>query len=350
MTIAAPANTSLSGCSGGGTPVLSAPDGGSTISFSGGSIGASTICTIVVDVTSSTIGTHTNVSGDLTSSAGNSGTATDDLNVVGSAPGFAKTFSPSSVFVGGGSTLTFTIDNSANASSAFNLNFTDNFPVGIAVASPANAATTCTGGTLTAVAGSSSVSYSGTGSVAAGATCTITVDVTGTAVGAQNNSSGSLSYFNGISTVNSGKANATLTVNGSPLLITKAFTDDPVAPGGTVTLEFTIQNNDRNFPATGVAFTDNLASALAGLTFSSLLANDCGGSITGFGTTTIGLTGGTIASEATCTIRTSLTVPGGVGTGSYTNTTDPVSGTVDGNPVPGNRATDDLRIEDALPC
>ena len=58
-------------------------------------------------------------------------------------------------------------------------------------------------------------------------------------------------------------------VVGAPEL-SKEFTDDPVPPGGTVTLEFTL-THDELAPgdATGITFTDDLAAlvpAIPGLT------------------------------------------------------------------------------------
>ena len=72
VTIADPANASTD-CDLGLSGSLSAPDGGSTISLSGAQLGGSQSCTVTVDVTASTPGSHTNTSGDLISSAGNSG-------------------------------------------------------------------------------------------------------------------------------------------------------------------------------------------------------------------------------------------------------------------------------------
>ncbi|MCB0035532.1 MAG: hypothetical protein KDE51_15980, partial [Anaerolineales bacterium] len=129
MTIATPASAS-SDC--GGT--VTAPDGGTTITFVEGGVGTGVTCTISVNVTSSTIGTHMNVSGDLTSSAGNSGPATADLIVTASRPGFSKSFSPAAILLGGRSTLTFTIDNTANPSLTSFTGFTDNLPVGMVIA------------------------------------------------------------------------------------------------------------------------------------------------------------------------------------------------------------------------
>ena len=109
VTIADPVGASVS-CSDG---TLTAPANGGTISYTGGRLGSADSCTISVNVTSSTVGMHTNTSGDLTSSAGNSGSATDDLEVVATLPGFAKSFAPGTISLGGRSTLTFTIDNSS---------------------------------------------------------------------------------------------------------------------------------------------------------------------------------------------------------------------------------------------
>ena len=355
VDIATPANATMSNCNAGGAvPTLSAPDGGGTIAFSDGAVGPGETCTITVDVIASTAGTHTNITGDLTSSAGNSGTATDDLTVSIDRPAFSKVFSPDAVSLGGRSTLTFTIDNSLNASALSSLVFTDNFPVGMEVANPANASHTCGGPNpqLTAVTGSNSVSFQSFGILfpgfevlLAGATCTVTVDVVSTATGALNNVTSDLTSNAG----SSGKASDTLTVTGSSLLITKEFTDDPVVPGNPVTLEFIIQNGSRTDSATDVAFTDDLTTVLAGLTYSSLVSNDCGGSVSGVGGTTIGLSGGTIAPGGSCTVRTSLSVPAGAATNSYDNTTSTVTANVGGNPVVGNQATDTLFVNGTAP-
>ncbi len=355
VDIADPANASTD-CP---NAILTAPDGGGTISFSDGDLGAGTSCTVTVDVTASTQGVHTNPAINLTYNelAGDPPTSSPvDLTVTTTLPGFSKSFAPSTVPLGGKSTLTFTIDNSANASRVGNLDFTDNLPVGMVVADPANVSTDCISAslpdtTLNAVPGSSVIILDANGSalfpgfevLPIGATCTVVVDVTATGGGALVNLSGELfADF-----VSAGRASAALEVTVTNLAIQKSFSDDPVAPGGTAALEFTIDNFDRNFSATAVAFTDDLTTlvpALAGLTFDSLLANDCGGSVSGAGGTTIGFTGGILAPESSCTIRTSLSVPAGATPGAYSNTTGTVTGTVDGSPVVGNMASDVLFV------
>ncbi len=230
IRIATPANTSVSNC--GSAPVLSAPDGGGTIAFSDGGIGAFQTCTIKVDITSNTVGTHGHVSGDLTYlhgiTPGTSMDAIDDLFVVTTLPSFTKSFAPSSIELGGKSTLTLTIDNTANASAVNNLDFTDNLPFGIEIASPANASTTCGTATipptLSAPPGGSSIilDANGTGgfpAVAAGASCIVSVDVKGTAIGAHPNTVALLA--DGVST---GFANSALTVtSGGALQLIKSL-------------------------------------------------------------------------------------------------------------------------------
>ncbi len=352
VTLASPASPG-SFC--GGT--LTAPDGGGTITFTDGVVGPGAKCTISVHVTSSTAGTHMNTSGDLTSSAGNSGTATDDLTVATDRPGFTKSFSPSSVPLGNRATLTFTIDNSANGSQATALQFIDNLPTGIVVANPANTINTCNdapflGGVVTAVPGSSTVSLGSLGgidsaAVAAGGTCTVSVDVVTSGTGLLANTSNELSSLVGFNFFSSGKAVANLTSTAATIALIKRFLADPVPPGGTVALEFTILNRSRDFEATGVTFTDNLGDAGGTLTGLAAVAplptNPCGVGSTLSGTTTLTLTNGTIPAQGSCTFTVTLQVPAMATPGIYPNTTSAVSGTL-GGPVVGNQASDDLFV------
>ncbi len=292
--------------------ILSAPEGGSTITFSDGMVAENGTCSITVDVEGDFTGegkviteTLTNLTGDLTSDAGNSGTATADLIIDPSIPGFSKTFSPNPVPLGGRSTLTFTIDNTANSDDRFLLNFIDTLPAGMVVAGPSNKSNGCTGGdgAITAEPGSSVISLSSVGadpSVSAGATCTISVDVVATGGGALGNSSGELTsntlFLNDLRS--SGKANAILDAEVDKLNLIKSFSDDPVPPETAVTLEFTINNFDRLDSATGITFTDDLDAVITGLVAVGLPASDvCGAGSTLSGTSLITLTGGNLPPE-----------------------------------------------------
>ncbi len=60
--------------------------GATLISLTGGTVGAGASCTIDVDVVGTATGAHVNTTGDLTSSSGNSGTASDTLTVLDVTP------------------------------------------------------------------------------------------------------------------------------------------------------------------------------------------------------------------------------------------------------------------------
>ena len=70
-------------CTGG---AITAVAGASLISYSGGSVAAGSSCIIQVDVTGTVAGDHINISGDLTSSLGNSGPAINTLMVTAEVP------------------------------------------------------------------------------------------------------------------------------------------------------------------------------------------------------------------------------------------------------------------------
>ncbi|MFT5654612.1 MAG: hypothetical protein ACI9XU_000326, partial [Arenicella sp.] len=199
---------------------------------------------------------------------------------------------------------------------------------------------------LTANSGESSISLFANGvnpnfpALAAGASCTVGLDVTAVS-GTYNNISSSLVEGG----VDSGKASATLNV---PIeFISKSFIDDPIAPGTSVILEYNLNNLNRSSSATAVAFSDDLAATLASLTFSSLLANDCGGSVGGVGTTNLTFSGGTIAAQGSCTIRANVSLPSSATIGTYTSNTSAATATVGGSPFTGNTASDRLVVSTA---
>ena len=89
--------------------------------------------------------------------------------------------------------------------------------------------------------------------------------------------------------------------------ITKAFGAASIPLSGSTSLTFTITNPNTDLTLTGVAFTDSLP---AGLTVASTpnLTNTCGGTATAVGGSgTISLSGGTLATSASCTISVSIT-------------------------------------------
>lgn len=103
--------------------------------------------------------------------------AFDALRVLDVTPQLDKAFSPTSVPVGGTSTLTFTVTNTSELAAKAGWSFTDALPAGLVVADPASVGGTCNA-TTTAAAGASSISVAN-GQLAAGeVSCTVTVSVT----------------------------------------------------------------------------------------------------------------------------------------------------------------------------
>jgi hypothetical protein len=223
---------------------------------------------------------------------------------------------------------------------ATGLAFTDALPAGVVVAPAPDAATTCTGGTLTAVAGTGVISYTG-GSVAAGASCTVSADVTSAAAGSYLNTSGELTSSLGTS----GTASDTLGVVGGELALSKTFSSDPVLPGGAVDIELTLVTGAA-FGVSDVAFTDDLDAALPGLAAVALPADGfCGpgSQLTGAGVLT--LTGASLAAGSSCTFTATLGVPADAVVGGYTNTTSTVTGVRDGGlPTTAGPATAPLEV------
>jgi len=124
----------------------------------------------------------------------------------------------------------------------------------------------------------------------------------------------------------------------------KSFTDDPVLPGDTVTLEFMIQNTDDS-PVTAITFTDDLNAALSGLQAFGLPMYDiCGAGSSISDTSFLTLTGGTLPAGGSCTFSVTLQVPMGANPGTYPNTTSSLWGDLGGTAVTGGPATDDLTI------
>ena len=181
-----------------------------------------------------------------------------------------------------------------------------------------------------------------------GSTCTISLDVTAANNGVLENVSGDLtssSIFGG-SVLNSGKAAASLGVSVGTVHLIKEFIDDPVSPGDTVTLEFSIFNRSRGDAATGISFTDDLAVNLSGLVALGLPAlNVCGDGSEWSGSDVLTLTGGTLEAGQSCTFLVSLQVPSAAIPGGYHNETSMVTADVGGVPTDGNTASDTLFVD-----
>ncbi len=334
MTLADPAQVRTD-CS---NAALDGADGGTTLTLSNASLAADSVCHISAEVTASAPGNYDNTSGELTSDQGSIGTASATLTVDGNRPGFSKSFSPAVIGAGQTSTLTFTIDNSQVGTQVFNLSFTDFLPAGLSISSPANVTTDCVG-TLQADAGNTTIGFFG-GFLAANASCTISVDVTATTAGRRDNLTSPLSS----STGSSGMATSSLDVRQG--VLSKVFTDDPVRPGGSGTLHFTISNFDRANAMDGITFSDDLDATLSGLVATGLPANDvCGSGSQLSGTGLLTLAGGHLEPGTSCDFDVIYQVPAGATAGQYPNTTSSLSFDRGGSPETADPATDTLVVQ-----
>ncbi len=274
-----------------------------------------------------------------TCSSGASGTFTMTSAVtVAQPPTITKAFAPTTIAVGGTSTLTLTITNPFSTFTQTGVAVSDTFPAGVQVAATPNLTNTCSGGTVTgATSGSGTISLSGA-SIPASSSCAVSVSVTGTTGGAKANTTGNVSSTNGGT---GGTASATLTVVAPPT-ITKAFgssaTGIPV--NGTSTMTITITNPAANTVAeSGVAVSDTFP---AGMTISTALTTTCsGGTLTGngVGSNSFSLGGASIPTGGNCTITGSVTDNTA---GVATNTTGAVTSTNGGT---GSTATATLPVE-----
>ncbi|CAG0949109.1 hypothetical protein BURK2_00080 [Burkholderiales bacterium] len=302
MTVANPANTSVS-CNGSGAVPgsLSATPGAASFSYTGGTLGynagGNASCTLTVRVVVPGLsGTSQVFTNSLTSGAiGNTRALTSPAfsgNLTVQTPiGMGKSFSPTTVSSGQASLMTLTLSNLSTSNPLTITSFTDAMPAAlrvldttsVPVAALANPAVVCTGtgaanGSLTAVEGSSSISLAGATAGPSGA-CTITAYVTSNIDGTHTNAiaQGAVSNPAGHT---SPAASAGLTVN-AQITIGKTATVTNVAPGQWTTFTVTV-NNWSGAPVTGVTFVDNLplngSNQMVLDTSAAPSAGACGGS------------------------------------------------------------------------
>ena len=339
LTFADPVSLALgSGCD--PTTTVAFPDADS-LTFGSPRLGAGVTCTVRVDVLGGAPGEYTNVSGDLTSSEGDSGPASATLDVEADLLRVSKSFTPGEVAPGGTSRLVVELANLSDFP-VDGITFTDALPTGMLVAASPNVAEDCNG-TLSAPAesgsvtpGADSLSYAD-GSLAAGADCSIALDVTVGAAGTYVNRTGNVLVGAGGTPV--GFAAAALDADLEPLDLSKVFAD-PVPPGATTDLTFTLVNSTRD-TVTDVAFTDDLDATLSGLQVTgSIPLVPCGTGSSVSGASVITFSGGNLASGESCSFTLSVEVPAGAAPGTYPNTTSPVTSSAGTFPA----ASDDLDV------
>ena len=255
----------------GGT--LTSENNGSLLRLSGGAVETSSTCEIKALVTQNIRGPHDLTIDDFTSEVGPSAPAFTTLFTSSELVlGFSKRFVPDLVPLGGRSTLIYTIENQGTVD-AYNLSFSDFFPPGIAIATPPSVSTNCPGISITAINGTQAIEVSPEDPIPlpAGETCTLTLEVVGVAPGLHLSVSSNLTAVRAIGgdPVSGGLAVAELEVIDPSSILNvsfeKEFLDNPIAPGESGTLLFSITNNSATDTITNLQFTDDLEATLSGL-------------------------------------------------------------------------------------
>jgi uncharacterized repeat protein (TIGR01451 family) len=315
----------------GGTLTTTAPG---SISLTEANIPTGGQCQFSVTVTGTATGSYTNTTAPVTSSNGGTGnTASASLDVA-TAASIAKAFGATSIPQNGSTPVTFTLNN-PNATALTGVGFNDALPSGLIVSTPNGLTATCTG-TINATSGGGTISLTG-GSLAASSACTISVNITGTAAGVFNNTTGPLSSTEGGTGTPSNTAS--ITVVGPPA-ISKAFGAASIAINGSTALSFTITNSNSTTTLTGVAFSDTLPAGLVVSTPNGLTGSCGGGTITATaGSGSISLSGATIAAAGNCAFSVDIT---GTTAGGKTNTTGNVTSANGGS---GGTATASISVQ-----
>jgi uncharacterized repeat protein (TIGR01451 family) len=311
ITVAgAPTNASTT-C--GGT-VAAAP-GGTSFSLSGGTVPAAVagvpgICTFQVEVTgtsASSSNINTILANSLSNNEGisNPAPATATLSFLPLNINVIKNFIPQTVSGGSVSTLTVTLSN-PSSENYLGTQFTDNMPSGMIVAAPANAATTCNNGVVTATPNSNIFSLAGA-KIPANSSCQVTLKVTSIQPGNLTNTINAVDVTTFQGAKNTAAALDTLT-NLPGVGVGKSFAPNIIEPSQVSRLTITVINARDTGGLTNVALTDQMPT---GLVFAAVPNTNttCNGVVNATNTPTaqLSLTGGSLGVRASCTISVDVT-------------------------------------------
>ena len=267
-------------------------------------------CLIELDIRAEALGTYTNIipEREILSDQGvvNESAAQATLNVVEN-PTLTKAFAQSFVNPGEANRLTVTINNNDPTLALTNVALTDTLPAGLAIANPANAATTCGNGQVIADPGEAFMRLIAA-TLPADSSCSFSADIVGNDAGEYINfiDVGALVSDQGLTNI--GTAQATMGV-GAPPSIAKAFAPVGIAPDETSTLTITLTNPDDAV----ITLTEALIDALPGNLFVADPINDsttCGSGVltADVGAVSISLAAGAeIPAEGSCSISVDVT-------------------------------------------
>ncbi|MEM1180961.1 MAG: DUF11 domain-containing protein [Acidobacteriota bacterium] len=336
---------------------LTASAGDSLLTFSGGTLQPGEECSFSVTVNvpaGAASGTYSNTTSGVGATV--SGTpltsppAQGNLRVAGLA--LSKEFIGDPALPGDTVTLRFTIDKADAADDVSAIFFTDTLSTvlsGLMATAPLPS-DPCGAGS--SISGTTFLIFVGGALPPGEASCTfdVSVQVPNSAPdGIFGSVTSTMSATIGGTTLAFDPASDSLEVNSQLLSLAKGFIDDPVAPGETTTLRFTLTNLDAAEGITGIAFTDDLDATLTGLLPTGLPFAACGGMVEASPTpATISFSGGSLTAGEECVFDVVATVPMAAVASEYLNTTSSVSGLIGAADVSGTPASDVLQVVDRL--
>ncbi|MEZ4833343.1 MAG: hypothetical protein R2873_15400 [Caldilineaceae bacterium] len=331
--------------------------GTSTLTFSGGNLSPEATCTFSVTLqvpSAAAASVYTNttsaVTAQLDGSPINAVAATDRL-VVSALPQLTKTAVPAIVQAGASVDVVYTITNTDQLTTASSIAFTDNLSdllPGAIPSLPSNGY--CGPSSMISASNNNGVITLNVANASLDAATSCSFAVTFTVPssarnGAYSSTTSSISAVIGGESVTGHAATGGLTVVAAPFL-SKTFLENPVSAGDTVALQYTLSHDENaTADATDITFTDDLDAALTGLVSTSPTQNNvCGTGSQLSGTSSLTLTGGSLAPGSTCSFSVTLQVPTGAAAGTYASASGDVIATLDKETVTGPGATVDLEV------
>ncbi len=271
---------------------------------------------MTVLVTSNVPGVNPNTTSGVASNEAATGAVsnTANLTVTAAVPTITKSFTPSSISLGGTSQIDFTIGNGngiALTGAAFSDTLTNMF-----INTTGAAATTCGGANSFTANQTGMLSFTGLTIPAAGS-CTISIVVKSNTAGMLPNTASGVSSNEAATGAVSNTA--TLTVTASAPTIAKAFSPSTINSGGISTLTVTISNaNAAPITVTGVTDTFPVSPGSGLLRAASAnTATTCSGGTVTSTSGSVTLTGGTVPASGSCTFQIDVTA---AVAGAYVNT------------------------------
>ena len=190
-----------------------------------------------------------------------------------------KSFNPSTINPNGVSVLTVVLNNPNGTAATTIAPLVDTLPMGVLIANPASASTTCGGAVLpAALAGGSSVTLPTGAIIPANGSCQFSVNVTAAAAGTYVNTipAGALLTTNG---TNPGPALATLNVLGANVMsISKSFSPTTINANGISLLTVVLNNPNATAATLTAPLVDTLPSGVL-IANPASAATTCGGNV-----------------------------------------------------------------------